>query len=80
MVFSDVSKCHARSKGIKRFRISIALRTKSISYLKSGYVWYTYTMEYYSAIIKGQNCAICVTLAEMWMGLEIVIEGEVDHK
>ena len=37
-------------------------------------------MEYYSATIKGQNCAICVTLAEMWMGLETVTEGEVDHK
>ena len=37
-------------------------------------------MEYYSATIKGQNGAICVTLAEMWMGLETVTEGEVDHK
>ena len=37
---------------------------------------YIYTMEYYSAIKKEQNCAIC----RVWMDLESVIQSEESQK
>ena len=37
--------------------------------------WYTYTLEYYSAIKKGE----IMTFAETWMGLEIVMLSEVSQ-
>ena len=36
-------------------------------------MWYTYTMEYYSAIKRNK----IVPFAETWMDLEIVIQSEV---
>ena len=38
-------------------------------------MWYTYTMEYYSAIKKNEITAF----AAMWMGLDIVILGKVSQ-
>ena len=39
-------------------------------------MWYIYTMEYYSAI-KGNEIG---SFVEMWMGLESVIQSEVNQK
>ena len=39
-------------------------------------VWYTYTMEYYSAIKKKEMMPFAAT----WMDLEIVIQSEVSHR
>ena len=39
-------------------------------------MWYTYTMEYYSAIKKSKIMPLTVT----WMDLEIVIQSEVSQK
>ena len=39
-------------------------------------MWYTYTMEYYSAIKSNK----IVPFAETWMDLETVIQSEVSQK
>ena len=39
-------------------------------------MWYIYTMEYYSAIIKKEIMSFAVT----WMDLEIIILSEVRHR
>ena len=39
-------------------------------------LWYTYTMEYYSAIKRNKT----VSFAEMWIDLETVIQNEVSQK
>ena len=39
-------------------------------------MWYTYTMEYYSAIRKNEIMPFAAT----WMGLEIIILSEVSQK
>ena len=39
-------------------------------------MWHIYTMEYYSAIKRNE----IVPFAEMWMGLETVIQSEVSQK
>ena len=39
-------------------------------------MWYIYTMEYYSAIIRNER----VPFAETWMDLETVIQSEVSQK
>ena len=39
-------------------------------------MWYIYTMEYYSAI-KGNGIG---SFVEMWIGLESVIQSEVNQK
>ena len=39
-------------------------------------MWYTYTMEYYSAIKKNE----IMPLAATWMDLETVIQSEVSQK
>ena len=39
-------------------------------------MWYTYTMEYYSAIKKDK----IMPFAETWMDLEIIILSEVTQK
>ena len=38
--------------------------------------WYIYTMEYYSAIKRNK----IVPFAEMWLGLETVIQSEVSQR
>ena len=39
-------------------------------------MWYVYTMEYYSAIKRNE----IVSLIEMWMDLDTVIESEISQK
>ena len=39
-------------------------------------MWYTYTMEYYSAIKRNE----IVSFAEMWMDLETVIQSDVSQR
>ena len=39
-------------------------------------MWYTYTMEYYSAIKRNETGSF----VEMWMDLESVIQSEVSQK
>ena len=39
-------------------------------------MWYTYTMEYYSAIKRNE----IVSSVEIWMDLETVIQSEVSQK
>ena len=39
-------------------------------------MWYTYTMEYYSAIRKNEIMPFAAT----WIELEIIILSEVSHK
>ena len=39
-------------------------------------MWYTYTVEYYSAIKKNEIMLFAAT----WMDLEIIILDEVSHK